>query len=874
MYEKYKSLNYEHKTKDKFKDDIILDDELKNNEIFKNEFLKCAMDIDEDYEDIDEGIENKKSKKEKKAKRKKQTKIVDTVLVNYICLKIIPDINILESQKTFYIAKTIFSFLNEDIVKILKREDGSATKIFKENKFSFIIDMKRDDVFFYFLVPSDYLQAVKEKIYEVFPQCQLEEIKNYDLPQENEFIINENKKGLFRNKKQSNKVKTIKDTIYQALEYRYNDILSLNVEGSLSNLEELISNHNWLEEDDNIIVIYNFTALDKKEFDKKKSGYCYWIQQNQDVRQSNLLNNKLSVEYLADKVSDVLYKGLDFVTDTLTGIMGGYNEIIEEKSNKPKIDPFSVCNLFTKEKAFGQKLCNEIVVMSKSNDKKRRFQNLNCIVNSYDNLSLENELIAKDTTRPNIYKLNFGNKRNIMSLKEISKFLLLPYNSILKENESIEQVKVKQSKSMKFLEKGIFNLGIHKFRDIVKNIFLPGDYNSESLAYVPIAPQGSGKTTFLVNLIVNAMKALQSNVIIDYIKNCELSTKVMEHTKDVKPVIIDAEDISKLISMEFNEYDVPDDAPINQLASSIDFKAEATENIINALNDITLTANMSNIIYSACRIVYTKSGRGIGDFIEFLINHEYRSELINEVKDKDYKNLVFNKQMKEALNVIEQLNEYTTEKDDDGFKYKVLTGTNFNKINGIMARINRIKKSFLLSNMLYDCPKMNFVDLLNEGKTIIVKLPEHIVSADEKNVISTFITMKTILATIKRGGQSEQPLRTNLWIDEVYQVPTVENVIYKYLSQLRKYGLKIVLTVHRLSQLNNKKFQAELLGSGASFSLLAGCKDIQIKDFEDRLKDFNYEDIYNLEPYTALHLIHSVKDGDWTGVTQLPPALK
>lgn len=862
----------EFKRKDK---NFELDKSLRKNEVFKNEFRGCLEEDNEEVNEYDilenaiEGLVEKKMKEKKRrnSEKSKKTRVVNNVVVNYITLKIIPDLTIMEGQKTYFIAKTIHTFLNEDVMKILKKQEGYSTKIKKECKFSFLIDMKNDNVSFYLVVPEDYLNQTKEKLYEVFPQCKLEHIENYDLPKENRFSIpNEHK---FKRKP-----KYTTDLVCQSLEYKFNDVLSLNIESSLSNLEELISNHNWLDEDDNVVVIYNFTPFEKKDFDKKKSRFSYFIQQNQDVNQSDLLNDKMCLEYISDKMCNTMMKGLDFVSDTLCGIMGEYNDIIDERSNRPKIDVYNVCNLFTREKFNCPKLATEIVVLSKSKDKARRIQNMECIVNSYDNLSLENTLVPKVTSRPNLYDLNFGNKRNIMSLKEISKFLLLPYKAILEENNSIDQIKVKQSKSMKFLENGVFNLGTHSFRDFVKNLYIPGDYNSESLAYMPIAPQGSGKTTFLVNLIVNAIKKKQSNVLIDYIKNCELSEIVIKHMGSTKPIIIDAEDVSKLISMQFNEYDVPVCASITLLASSIDFKAEATENIINALNDVPLTANMSNLIYSACRIVYVKSGRGIGEFIEFLTNHIYRAELINEVKDVDYKNVVFNKQMAEALNVVEQLNEYTTEKDDDGNKYKVLSGTNFNKINGIMARINRIKKSFLLSNMLYDCPQMDFVKLLNEGRTIIVRLPEHIVSADEKNVISTFISMKTILATIKRGGEFEQPLRTNLWIDEVYQVPTVENIIYKYLSQLRKYGLKVILTVHRLSQLNNKKFQAELLGSGASFSLLAGCKDIQIKDFEDRLKDFTYEDVYNLKPYTALHLLHSVKDGDWVGVTQLPPALK
>ena len=41
-----------------------------------------------------------------------------------------------------------------------------------------------------------------------------------------------------------------------------------------------------------------------------------------------------------------------------------------------------------------------------------------------------------------------------------------------------------------------------------------------------------------------------------------------------------------------------------------------------------------------------------------------------------------------------------------------------------------------------------------------------------------------------------------------------------------------------MSQLNNKKFKDELMSSGASFTLIRGCKEVQVKDFLDRFNGF------------------------------------
>ena len=489
-------------------------------------------------------------------------------------------------------------------------------------------------------------------------------------------------------------------------------------------------------------------------------------------------------------------------------------------------------------------------------------------------LNDENEFITAKRRYPKVINgFSWGCRKNMLSLKEVSKFLLLPNNELLIENNNIEQVKVRQSEAMDFLKNGTFYLGENDFKGVKTDIFLPHKYNAESLGYVLVSPQGGGKTTLISNLAVNSFKKGQANIFIDYIKDCEASKtveKYIDSPKDI--VIIDAENMKSLPLIDFNEYDISKLKSETAIGIAISAKIDATESIINTLNEEQeLTANMSDILTQCCQIVYSFPNTNFGNVIDFITDYEYRAKIIDDTKKLKFKDKVLNKKLHEAIVKVDTINEYG--KGDEG---KVITGTITSKINGIMARISQLKKSYLLYNMVYSdkCKQLNFVDLIEQKKTILVRLPEHSVNPSEKNVISTFIAMKTILAIKMRGGMYTQPPRSNLWIDEIYQVKTVENVIHKDLSQLRKYGLKVILSVHRMSQLNNKKFKEELLSSGASFTLLRGCKEIQVKDFLDRLNNYTPEDIYNLEPFHALHLINSNDDGEWQGVTKLPKPLK
>lgn len=784
--------------------------------------------------------------------------------MKYVTLKVIPDRTIGEEQKTYFLAKTLYSILQMKINAYIQNDDGSSYRNNRlENiKISYIIDLS-DKVNFYFLVPQEISTVLQEKIYEVFTNCVVREVEDFELPRNSnqEIIINGKKK------------RTPNTVSSRSLELKYNDAFSLNTDNKLYNLEEMISNHHWLKDNDRITIMFNFTKAFDKDFLAFKQECIRKIELEEP--KYKLLNNKIDSEFILSATVGTTSTILDTAMDTLVGVIGmGMNENIKKYNGRRKrINALERVSPFTREKISSAILDTEIVIMSKSEDSKRREYNLKCVSDSFMVLNDENEFIAKKVRPINkVDNLSFGVRKNLLSLKEISKFLLLPNNSVLTDNSNIEQIKVRQSKAMDFLKNGTFHLGVNNYKSFDTEIYLPSKYDAESLAYVLISPQGGGKTTLIANLAVNAYKKKQCNIFIDYIKDCEASKTVEKYINSPKDIVImDSQDIKTLPLIDFNEYDISKLKTEEEIGIAISAKIDATESIINTLNEEQeLTANMSEILSQCCQIVYSFPHTNFGNVIDFICDYNYRVEILEKAKSLKFKDKVLNKKLNEALIKVDVINEYGK---SDG--ERVVVGTVVSKVNGIMARISQIKKSYLLYNMVYSdkCKQVNFVDLMENGKTVLIRLPEHGVNPSEKNVISTFITMKTILATKIRGGMHEQPPRSNLWIDEVYQVKTVENVIHISLSQLRKYGLKVILSVHRMSQLNNKKFKDELLSSGASFTLLRGCKEIQVKDFLDRLNNYTPEDIYNLEPFHALHLINSNADGEWQGVTKLPPPL-
>lgn len=769
---------------------------------------------------------------------KKKVRIVDKITSEYKTIKIIPGFEA-DNVGTYFIAKSISELAN--IKKVLKKKDGAIFQITEQEKAVFVIDLSADKVSFYFILSTDFEPILRERINEIFKNCKIEDVMSFQIEKDNVLV----------------------DT----LSYKYNDTLSLNTE-CVSDLNDLIINSQWLEKGDRVVIMYNLFPINEAEFRPFREECFRKIKEEKNI---DLIKNKISGEYIADKMREVSIWLMDGLFDVMDGLISGYDNKIKKYSNKPKIDPLDNLSSFSKTKLYSEKLGVQIAILSYSEDEKRRKYNLHSIESSYSSFNNDNQLNKSKAEFPNLYDSKWKMPINIMSLNEVSQFVTFPKKYVLTESINVEQVNVKQSKAIDYLSEGNFYLGENDYKGKITKVHLPKDYDSESLAYVLIAPQGSGKTTILKNLTINSFEAEQGNVILDYIKNCEYANKVMEYIPKEKLVIINAEDIKTLPVLDFNEYKIRPNSTEEEIGKIMDKKKMATEKIIETLNETQqLTASMGRILTSACDIAYAFEGTKFNDVIEIIQNWKTREQFMKRAENLFFTDRVLNKRIEEALLNLESINDYDNEKDDDGNKIKVLVGTKESKVSGLLDRISKLNKSYILSTMLYGTKnEIDFTKLLSEGKTIVVKLQEHLVSEYEKNVISTFITMKTILSTFIRGKE-EHPLRCNLWIDEIYQIPTVENVIYEYLNRLRKMGLKIVLTVHRLTQLNNIKLQKELLSSGASFSLLAGCKEVHFKDFQEYTGDFTLEDVINLKPFHALHIIHTNKNGDWIGTTKLP----
>lgn len=182
-----------------------------------------------------------------------------------------------------------------------------------------------------------------------------------------------------------------------------------------------------------------------------------------------------------------------------------------------------------------------------------------------------------------------------------------------------------------------------------------------------------------------------------------------------------------------------------------------------------------------------------------------------------------------------------------------------------------LKRDFYLKMMFNKSPKdnVNFIEFMEQGKVVLIRLPQSKFKKYVKNVISTFLITKLWTSVEIRGEMYKKPTRSHIIIDELSQIRTAEMYLDSIITETRKYGFKVILTGQRIFQLN-KDFVEDLKSAGASFMLLKGTLKEDFNYFKEEIgEELSFEDLDNMEKYSSLNLIQYSK-GFSSFITKLP----
>ncbi|OSA97753.1 UNVERIFIED_ORG: hypothetical protein B2H98_06720 [Clostridium botulinum] len=764
----------------------------------------------------------------------------------YCTLQIIPHSSN-RNYDTEILVQTISSIYKLPYQRLKKeiKENKSFKFTFElPEKASFILSISKDDCKFYLVVPERYKKLFIEKCTDAWNKSTINEVNT---------LIN------------------LEGEKYE-LHYKKEDPLSLKVNKKTNEpLSNILSVKDIMEDDDKINIVYNFIPISQNRW---KGIYKETIKHiNSGIP---IDKEKYTLSFFIRMLFIGLIKGIDFSFDLLNDFFGDGNSNANNEAAITRTYTSDELSKNTKKKENATVVGTQIIVNSNSIDKTRQCNNAISVCESYKVINEDNALVYKKINKDipiNIEKHIIDKIAiNKMSTLECNNLIQIPGRDLLDKYKIKSKVQVLENPIPEELKNGNISIGESKCKGNKQEAFLPKEYNFANLALLLLSPQGGGKTTLIGNIVNNANKAKESNIVMDYIKNCELAESIK---KVVNPSDIIDIDLSKeecFQSLSFNEinYNGTSEFEMFRVAN---LKAEQTLAFIDAANNegIALTGKMRRYLSAAANIVYLHNNTSIGDVIKCLNKYQKRIEYVNWARENISKQGL--EYIEDMLDSLDELNE--VEKEIDRKTKEVLrcdiVGTKDSKIEGILDRVNLIQENIYLKYMLNmkSDNNINFIKAMEEGKTILIKMPEDkFNNTMVKNVLITFFTSKIILATKLRGALHEEPSRCNVFYDEIYQAPTAEGIICNVLSQLRKFGTKIIISAHYMDQLSNK-LKNEIKASGSSYMLLQGADKKNFDELKEELFPYELEDLLKLEQFNSLNLIR-YKNGYAKFITKLP----
>lgn len=772
-------------------------------------------------------------------------KFFETIKPQYTILQVIPDISI-RNYNSENIAKSI-DCMYRSFTKRIKKDRKHKKIIYKEPfKTSFMIDINKKNVNFYFICPSQYANFIKEKIIETWNKAAIKKVEN--IPNFSDGCLK-----------------------YQ-LHYQKEDALSFKTDKKLNQpLNNILSVINIMEDKDRVGILYNFMPCSQKPW---RDEYDEIIEKYNTGIPIDKIHGK---SYITKLILTTVFSVINDIMGILVDILGTLSSNEDSNTSAAETAVTSLQKLITDNKrklnrdTLNKKdsiiLKTQMLVFSDSTNEIRKENNANVVCEAYKVLDGDNKLVYEKLKNGTmVYYTDFKAKgvvENKLSTSECKHLLELPGKTLLTEYNNIEKINTLENPVPEVLQTGNIRLGKVTYRGKQFNAYLPNNYDKANLPLCLLSAQGGGKTTLMCNMVMDAIKNNEGCGVIDFIKNCELANAIKSVTPPGKLVEIDCSDINNLQGFGYNEITLKGNTDIEKLDMA-NLQAQQTIAFINAINvddeSRGLTSQMKRLLRAAANVTYFTGRQNIGDVIECLENYRVRMEYVKQVKASEDASKI----LRTEILTLEDINELDKKGNIIGTKGGIA-------LKGILDRIDDLQQDMRTKIMFNkDCSSnINFVECMNQGKIILIKMPEDIFfSVAVKDMLTTFFCTKFILA-IKLRSKQGKPKRFNMVIDELTQCPGAQALIKQTLSQTRKFGGKYILALHYLNQLKHD-LDKELKGAGSSFILLQGSDKVNYNEFKDELGEYQLEDLLNLKQFSAINLLKT--NNGWTKfITDLPP---
>lgn len=762
----------------------------------------------------------------------------------YKILKLTPDTSI-RNYNSSNIAKAI-QYMYKTISQRIRREEK---KFFIETpvKCSYMIDIQKNNVDFYFIVPERYQGLIKEKIIETWPKVTIEEATDIS--------------------------PFSKAAIKYQLNYSKEDALSLNVDKKSNEpLNSILNVLDIMQDGDRIGIFYNFIPIVQRGWRTEYQRTIDKIKNNEPIDKE-----KFNAKYIVKEGIILLINLIQDLLDTIGDFFG-----TERKVNTLTLAEVAISSLMLEDKkklsrsTVNKKdaivLNTQMVVLSDSADIKRQENNAVAVLEGYNTISEDNELIYKKTPKKNTFYINdfkiAGVEENKLSIEECQNLLQLPGRELLEQHKCISKIDVLETEIPTELQSGEKRLGKHIFKGKKQMAYFTTDKDYKNLAFVYVGPTRSGKTTALSNLSYDSLQAGECVIVLDFIENCGLSEGIKEYISKEKILEIDLSNFNNLEGLGYNELDIETDDLLEKY-NNAKLKTSQLEYLINAINDDSdLKARMERYLDAAAIVVFINNGP-IKDVFQILQDHVLRYKYIDKIPEEQKENV------EEYILALQELDEWSKGTKDNPPE---IIGTRISYIQGILNRVNKLKKNTVLELMLKKDTKdnINLADEIQKNKAIFIRMPENrFGTPEERDIITTYWLTKIWLALqIRASNIPNRYDRTtvNIITDELNQLNSSQFFVGEKLSQCAKFGGKFIISTMYINEL---KIREKLRTANTSYILISGSDKTNYNELKEEFEQhgFTLEDLFNLKRHHSLNLI-KYENGYWAGITHLPPLME
>lgn len=774
--------------------------------------------------------------KEKTIKLSEYFKIIRP---QYVYLKIKPHKSI-RNYDSSNIVKSMTKMYKNILNKIEKKNKHFSFHM--EAKCSFFIDIRKDDVGFYLIVPEDYKNLFKQKITEVWGKVEIQEVETID--------------------------PFSKEASMCQLYYKRDDALSLKVDKKSNEpLNTMLSVLDVMEDKDRIGVYYNFMPKSQVGWRQRYNNTIEKVKKNIPVdrevsfmyclKMAGLIISGL-LDYLLSVFDDFIGKSED---NKNISILEAAAEIINSNFIKPS--PSTV------KKGSTSIIDTQIIAFSQSESYMRKVNNMLGVTGAFKPIAEDNELISKSyknkkhrfIKKGEVETFDFNSFKvprattNTASIEECSRFIQIPGRELLHEHNNIDQLKTLETKVPEDLQHGTKLIGVSNYRGNPVKAYLSNHRDYKNLAIVIIAPTRSGKTTLLGSFAKDSVNAGECVIYLDYIENCQASDTVKKFVGYKKVLELDLANLKKLEGLGYNEAISNSDDPM-EIYKSAKKQANQFAYFINTSNSSKSTVNtdmsskMDKYLSAACIVVFTQGG-AFKDVFDVLQNHHARHRFIDSIPH-GLKPLINGNGYIDDLLELDEWSKETAKKPSE------LVGTRTHLIMGVLDRLSVIRKNTAMEIMLQQDIKnnINLVNEIEKNQAIIIKIPEsEFETPEERDVVVTYWLTKIWMAAQIRAKQIPDRYKrktVTVFLDELAQLENAERFVGSKLNQTAKFAVKFIISTMYINEL---KIREVLRTSNTSYIMIAGAEKSNFKDLKEELEPFGFtlEDLQNLKPYNSLN---------------------